>query len=73
MDRQWLLLGDLADLVRTERGARAVIRLAPAGPWKGQYALRWVFEDNPRAGLLTPWRWKDRFKEKHGAYREAAK
>jgi menaquinone-9 beta-reductase len=59
----------LADLVRTERGARAVIRLAPAGPWKGQYALRWVFEDNPRAGLLTPWRWGERFTTKAGAYR----
>lgn len=60
----------LATLVSSEAGARAVIRLAPLGPWRGRYAVRWVFEDNPRAGLLTPWRWRDRFAPKAGAYRE---
>lgn len=58
----------LTSIVRHDAGARAVIRLAPAGPWHGQYALRWVFEDNPRAGLLTPWRWGQRFKKKTGAF-----
>lgn len=58
----------IARAVTSERGARAAIRLAPAGPTNGRYALRWVFEDNPRAALLTPWRWPERFTEKSGAY-----
>ena len=58
----------IARAVTHEIGARAAIRLAPAGPTRGRYALRWVFEDNPRAALLTPWRWGERFRAKSGAY-----
>lgn len=39
-----------------------------SGHLSGAYPLRWAFEDNPRAGLLTPWRWRERFREKAGAY-----
>lgn len=59
----------LARLVTHEPAARAVIRLAPNGPWRGRYAIKWAFEDNPRAALLTPWRWPERFRGKAGAYR----
>lgn len=54
----------LSRLVRHDLGARAAIRFAPLGPQRGRYAMRWVFEDNPRAALITPWRWKQRFAEK---------
>ena len=57
----------LAQLVSHEAAARAVIRLAPHGPWRGRYAVKWAFEDNPRAALLTPWRWRSRFAAKDGA------
>ncbi len=59
----------LARLVTHERPARAAIRFAPLGPWKGRYAVKWAFEDNPRAALLTPWRWPQRFANKGGAYK----
>lgn len=62
----------LARIVRHERGARFVIQAAPRGPFRGRYAIRWVFEDNPRAALLTPWRWRERFKSKPTAFASKA-
>lgn len=59
----------LAKIVRHEPLANTVIHLAPRGPWKGRYAMKWAFEDNPRAALLTPWRWPERFKHKTGAFK----
>jgi len=58
----------LSRLVTHKTAARAVIRMAPKGPWRGRYAIKWAFEDNPRAALFTPWRWKERFANKGGAY-----
>lgn len=58
----------LASVVRHDAGARLAIRMAPLGPQRGRYAMRWVFEDNPRAALLTPWRWRERFSEKPTVY-----
>lgn len=62
--------GAIAKLVRSEHAARAVIRLAPKLNTLDHYAIRWVFEDNPRAAALTPWRWRERFggKKKTAAY-----
>ncbi len=62
----------LARIVRHETGARFVIQMAPRGLFRGRYAIRWVFEDNPRAALLTPWRWRKRFTPKATAYAEKA-
>jgi flavin-dependent dehydrogenase len=59
--------GSIAKLVRSERAARAVIRVAPYFNRFDHYAIRWVFEDNPRAAALTPWRWRERFGEKKTA------
>jgi geranylgeranyl reductase family protein len=56
--------GAIAKLVRSERAARAVIRMTPHLNSLDSYAVRWVFEDNPRAAALTPWRWRERFGEK---------
>lgn len=58
----------IARLVSHETPANTAIKLAPKGPWKGRYAFKWAFEDNPRAGLLTPWRYPSRFKKKRGAF-----
>lgn len=63
---------NLARIVRHEAGARFVIQAAPRGPFRGRYAIRWVFEDNPRAALLTPWRWRERFKTKPTAFASKA-
>jgi len=59
--------GAIAKLVRHEKAARAVIRMAPQLNKLDHYAIRWVFEDNPRAAALTPWRWKERFGDKRPA------
>jgi geranylgeranyl reductase family protein len=59
--------GSIAKLVRHEKAARAVIRLAPKLNKLDHYAIRWVFEDNPRAAALTPWRWRERFGNKQTA------
>jgi flavin-dependent dehydrogenase len=59
--------GAIAKLVRSEKAARAVIRMAPQLNKLDHYAIRWVFEDNPRAAALTPWRWKERFGDKRPA------
>ena len=34
------------------------VRIAAASPWTRQEFGRWLFEDYPRALLLTPWRWR---------------
>jgi geranylgeranyl reductase family protein len=59
--------GAIAKLVRSERAARAVIRMTPHLNRFDHYAIRWVFEDNPRAAALTPWRWRERFGEQKTA------
>jgi geranylgeranyl reductase family protein len=59
--------GAIAKLVRSERAARTVIRVAPHLNRLDHYAIRWVFEDNPRAAALTPWRWPERFGEQKTA------
>ncbi len=58
----------IAKLVTSQRMATTAIKLAPKGPWKGRYAFKWAFEDNPRAALLTPWRYPKRFRNKRGAF-----
>lgn len=66
IDNQFARL--LTRVVARPWGAELAIRLANKGPQKGRYAIRWVLEDNPRAGLITPWRWRDRFLSKTGAF-----
>lgn len=56
--------GSIAKLVRSEKAARAIIRATPYLNRFDHYAVRWVFEDNPRAAALTPWRWSERFSGK---------
>ncbi len=51
-----------------ERGARGAIRLVGASAWTRRNFARWMFEDEPRAVLLTPSRWHRGLLRRPGAY-----
>jgi flavin-dependent dehydrogenase len=59
----------LQHALRTALGARAAVRIAGVSPWTRRNFGRWLFEDEPRAVLLTPPRWHRRFLDRDGAYR----
>jgi menaquinone-9 beta-reductase len=63
--RMSLLLGRV---LSRERGARGAVRFAGLTPWTRRNFARWLFEDEPRAGLLTPRRWHRQFLSRPGAY-----
>lgn len=51
-------------------GARGAIRVvAASGAWGKRNFARWMFEDEPRALVLTPSRWHRNFLKQPGAYR----
>ncbi|MFT4657449.1 MAG: geranylgeranyl reductase family protein [Candidatus Aldehydirespiratoraceae bacterium] len=51
-------------------GARGAIRVVgSSGEWGKRNFARWMFEDEPRALVLTPSRWHRRFLKQPGAYR----
>ncbi len=52
-----------------ERGARGAIRLVSFNDWTRRNFARWMFEDEPRALVLTPSRWHRGFLRQPGAYR----
>lgn len=54
------------------RGARGAIRLVGMSAWTRRNFARWMFEDEPRAIVLTPSRWHRRFLRRPGAFRQAA-
>jgi geranylgeranyl reductase family protein len=55
------------------RGARGALRVvAMSGQWGRRNFARWMFEDEPRAIVLTPRRWHRRFLKQQGAYVEQA-
>jgi menaquinone-9 beta-reductase len=59
----------LGRVLRSERGARGAIRVvAASGEWGRRNFARWMFEDEPRALLLTPSRWHRRPLGRPGAY-----
>jgi geranylgeranyl reductase family protein len=50
-------------------GARGAIRVVEAsGDWGRRNFARWMFEDEPRALVLTPSRWHRGFLKRRGAY-----
>lgn len=59
----------LVRALRHRKGARAAIRVAGLTPWTRRNFARWLFEDEPRAVMLTPHRWHRRFLRRDGAYR----
>ena len=52
------------------RGVRGAIRLVGANDWTRRNFGRWMFEDEPRALLLTPGRWHRRLFRQAGTYRD---
>ena len=59
----------LQSLLRAPLGARAAIAAAGLTPWTRRNFARWMFEDYPRALILTPDRWRRGAFSAPGAYR----
>lgn len=59
----------LGRLLRTPGGARFCVRAAGLSGWTRRNFARWLFEDYPRALLLTPSRWHRGAMRTPGAYR----
>jgi menaquinone-9 beta-reductase len=58
----------LTRVLQGPRGADLAVRLAGATGWTRRSFARWLFEDEPRAALLTPGRWHRRFLRGDGAW-----
>ena len=61
----------LGAVLRSRAGARAAVRAAGLTPWTRRNFARWLFEDYPRALVLTPSRWQPGAFTGPGAYRTA--
>jgi geranylgeranyl reductase family protein len=72
LGRDLRFAGTLQRLLSRPLGARAAIRAADLTPWTRRNFARWMFEDYPRALLLTPDRWSRGAFSTPGAYRAAA-
>jgi len=59
----------LAGILSNPLGARAAVRAAGLTDWTRRNFARWLFEDYPRALLLTPGRWHRGMFTGPGAYR----
>lgn len=59
----------LSRVLRSQRGARGAVRVAGANAWTRRNFARWMFEDEPRAVVVTPSRWHRGFLHRPGAYR----
>jgi geranylgeranyl reductase family protein len=51
------------------KGVRGAVRIAGTTDWTRRNFARWLFEDYPRAVLLTPHRWRRRVLTGPGAFR----
>ncbi len=58
----------LGKILEHSNGARGAIRVAGSTAWTRQNFARWLFEDEPRAIVLTPRRWHRRFLDRDGAF-----
>jgi geranylgeranyl reductase family protein len=54
--------------LKHRKGARAAVRIAGATDWTRRNFGRWLFEDYPRAILLTPRRWHRKMLTGSGAF-----
>ena len=61
--------GALQQILRSPLGARAALGAAGLTPWTRRNFGRWMFEDYPRAAVLTPRRWHAGMFTRPGAYR----
>ena len=58
----------LGRALKHRKGARGAVRIAGATDWTRRNFARWLFEDYPRAVLLTPRRWHLKMFTGPGAY-----
>ncbi len=58
----------LAHVLETPLGVRGALRLADLTPWTRRNFARWMFEDYPRALILTPRRWHRGIFTRPGAF-----
>lgn len=61
----------LMTVLRHPLGASAALRIVSATDWTRRNFGRWMFEDYPRAFILTPSRWNTGVFTAPGAYRDA--
>jgi geranylgeranyl reductase family protein len=62
----------LGRALKHRKGARGAVRIAGATDWTRRNFARWLFEDYPRAALLTPRRWHRGMFTGPGAYASRA-
>lgn len=62
----------LQRLLRSPVVASATIRAAGCSPWTRRHFARWMFEDYPRAAILTPDRWRRGLLTPEGAFAATA-
>ena len=58
----------LTRALRRRRGTRAAVRAAGLSGWTRRHFARWLFEDYPRAAVVTPRRWRRGMFSGPGAY-----
>jgi geranylgeranyl reductase family protein len=63
--------GLFSRVLGSDRGANAWFDVANAGGRARRQFARWMFEDYPRAALLTPWRWRPGLLHRPGAFAPA--
>ncbi|MGQ0744069.1 MAG: NAD(P)/FAD-dependent oxidoreductase [Acidimicrobiales bacterium] len=63
------LAAHLSRALAHRKGVRIPLRLAGSTPWTRRQFGRWLFEDYPRALILTPRRWRRGTLSRSGAYR----
>ncbi|HEY4408960.1 MAG TPA: FAD-dependent monooxygenase, partial [Acidimicrobiia bacterium] len=61
----------LGRILASPAGARLAVRAAGLSPWTRRNFARWMFEDYPRALVLTPSRWRRGVFTGPGSYRAA--
>ncbi|HZU73626.1 MAG TPA: geranylgeranyl reductase family protein [Acidimicrobiales bacterium] len=66
------LAGRLSRLLATPLGARAALRAADGSAWTRANFARWMWEDYPRAVLVTPGRWRRGMLRPSGAFAPGA-
>jgi hypothetical protein len=62
----------LVRALRHRKGARAAVRVAGLSDWTRRNFARWLFEDYPRALVLTPARWRDHSLAGPGAFADGS-
>jgi hypothetical protein len=62
------LARDLSRVLAHPRGANGALRIADATALGRRQFARWMFEDYPRAVVVTPHRWRRRLFRRPGAF-----